>query len=161
MNAALPARELLRTIPNVEDVDVPGSRPYAAQGIAGGVPLLGTAALAAYIGWPDIVAYLFGLAGFGAIVGGVIAAARQDAKRIDIAKAAIAIVPSELLAHATLDPAFSEKTRILIANHLNNVDPGWHARLDSDSEDWQNLKAAGSNMASCFRSCGGGCAPKR
>lgn len=158
-DTALPARELLRTIPNVEEIDIPGSRPYAAQGIAIGVPLLGCAGLGAYLGWPDLVAYLFGLAGFAFIVGGVIGAARQDAKRIDLAKAAIAIVPAELLAHATLDPLFTEKTRILIANHLNNVDPDWHQRLDSDSEDWKTLKAAGANMSSCRSGCG--CGPKK
>ena len=155
-DTTLPASTLLKAVPNVEDIAVPGAQPYASRGIAAGVPLLVVAGLVAWFGWPDIVAYLFGLAGFGAVVGGVMAASRQDARRVDIAKAAIAIVPSEVLAQATLDPAFSEKTRILIVNHLNNVDPGWHARLDSEQEDWQNLKAAGANMASCFRSCGGG-----
>lgn len=155
-DTALPRSELLKAIPNVETIVVPGAQPYARRGILGGVPLLVLAGLAAGFGWPDIVAYLFGLGGFFAIVGGVIAASKQDARRVDIAKAAIAIVPSEVLAHATLDPTFSEKTRILIANHLNNVDPGWHAKLDSEQEDWQTLKAAGANMASCFRSCGGG-----
>lgn len=159
-DTAFPNKELLKTIQNVEEIDVPGSRPYAVQGIALGVPLMGTGALAAYVGWPEIVTYLFALAGFAAIVGGVMAAARQDAKRVDIAMATIAIVPSSLLAHATLDPSFSEKTRILIANHLNTVDPGWHARLDSDAEDWQTLKAAGANMASCRTGCGGSCGPK-
>ena len=155
-DTALPSSELLKAIPNVEDVIVPGARPYARRGIAGGVPLLLLAGIAAALGWPDIVVYLFALSGFFAIIGGVLAASKQDARRIDITKAAIAIVPSDTLAHATLDPAFSEKTRILIANHLNSVDPGWHARLDSEHEDWQTLKAAGANMASCFRSCGGG-----
>ena len=155
-DTALPAAELLKAVPNVEDIVVPGTRPYASRGILGGVPLLALAGLAAWLGWPDIVAYLFGIGGFFAIVGGVLAESKQDARRVDIAKAAIAIVPSDVLAHATLDPAFSEKTRILIANHLNSVDPGWHARLDSEHEDWQTLKAAGANMASCFRSCGGG-----
>lgn len=159
---ALPSSQLLKAIPNVEEIIVPGAQPYARRGIMGGVPLLAVAITAASLGWPDIVAYLFGIGGFFAIIGGVMAASKQDARRVDIAKAAIAIVPSEVLAHATLDPAFSEKTRILIANHLNSVDPGWHGRLDSEQEDWQTLKAAGANMSSCFRGCGSGsCAPKR
>lgn len=161
-DTALPHSELLKTIPNVEEIVIPGARPYANWGIAGGVPLLGLGGLVAYLGWPDIVAYLLGIGGFFAIIGGVIASSRQDAKRHDIAKAAIAIMPSPMLAHATLDPAISEKTRILIVNHLNTVDPGWHAHLDSDQDDWQELKAAGANMSSCFRSCGSGsCAPKK
>ncbi|HET6720767.1 MAG TPA: hypothetical protein VFH22_14025 [Rhodocyclaceae bacterium] len=152
----LPSSELLKAIPNVEDIVIPRAQPYASRGILGGVPLLALAGGAAYFGWPDVVAYLFGLGGFFAVVGGVIAESRQDARRVDIAKAAIAIVPSEVLAHATLDPAFSEKTRILMVNHLNGVDPGWHARLDSEREDWQTLKAAGANMSACFRGCGSG-----
>lgn len=152
----LPSSELLKAIPNVEDIVIPRAQPYASRGILGGVPLLAMAGGAAYFGWPDVVAYLFAISGFFAVVGGVIAESRQDARRVDIAKAAIAIVPSEVLAHATLDPAFSEKTRILMVNHLNGVDPGWHARLDSEHEDWQSLKAAGANMSACFRSCGSG-----
>ena len=160
-DTALPAEHLLKAIPNVEDIVVPGAQPYARRGILGGVPLLILAGVTAALGWPDIVAYLLGIGGFFAIIGGVMAASKQDGRRIDIAKAAIAIVPTDMLAHATLDPAFSEKTRILIANHLNSVDPGWHARLDSEQEDWQTLKAAGANMASCFRGCGSGsCGPK-
>jgi len=170
-DTALPRNELLRSITNVEDVVVPGARPYAGLGIASGLPLLGLAGLVAYLSWPDIVVYLFAISGFFAIIGGVVAAGRQDAKRADIAKAAIAIMPSDMLAHATIDPTISEATRILIVNHLNTVDPAWHSRLDSDQEDWQTLKAAGANMASRFHGCGSGssggscgsgsCAPKK
>jgi hypothetical protein len=157
----LPARQLAETLTSVEDIPLPDEKPYATWGIAGGVPLIGVAVGAALLGLPDIVAYLFGLAGFGGVVGGVIAAGRQGDRRIAIARAAIATLPTEVLAHATLEHGLSEKTRILIANHLNSTDPGWHARLESEHEDWQTLKTAGANVSSCFRSCGGGCAPKR
>ncbi|HET6719405.1 MAG TPA: hypothetical protein VFH22_07140, partial [Rhodocyclaceae bacterium] len=64
----LPSSELLKAIPNVEDVVVPRAQPYASRGILGGVPLLALAGGAAYFGWPDVVAYLFGLGGFFAVV---------------------------------------------------------------------------------------------
>jgi hypothetical protein len=157
----LPARQLAETLTSVEDIPLPDARPYATWGIAGGVPLVGVAVGAALMGLPDVVAYLFGLAGVGAVLGGVIAAGRQDERRVALAKAAIAGVPPEVLAHATLDHRLSEKTRILIAHHLNDTAPDWHTRLDSDHEDWQTLKSAGATLSTCFRSCGGGCAPKR
>ena len=146
---------------SVEDIPLPDAKPYAAWGIAGGVPLVGIAIGSALLGLPDIVAYLFGLAGLGGVIGGVIAAGRQDEQRTTIARAAIATLPPEVLAHATLDHGLSEKTRILIANYLNDAAPGWHTRIDSEHEDWQTLKAAGANVSACFRSCGGGCGPKR
>ena len=160
-DTALPARELTETLISVENIPLPDAKPYATWGISGGLPLLGLAVGSAWLGLPDIIAYLFGISGLGAIIGGIIAAGRQDDQRISLAKMAIATLPPEVLAHATLDLRLSEKTRILIANHLNDQYPGWHSDLDSDHEDWQTLKAAGANVSSCFRSCGGGCAPKR
>lgn len=155
-DTALPAAAFSSTLINVENIPLADARPYAALGIGCGLPAIGLAAVAALQGWPDIVAYLFAAAGLFAIIGGVIAASRQDDHRVALAKSAIAALPTEVLAHATLDMNLSEKTRVLIANHLNQVEPDWHTRLESDSEDWQSLKAAGANMASCFRSCGGG-----
>ena len=45
----LPRHELLRSITNIEDVVVPGTRPYAGLGIASGLPLIGLAGLVAYL----------------------------------------------------------------------------------------------------------------
>ena len=167
MNHPIPPAEVLvaapaQTLISVEDILLPDRQPYATWGIAGGAPLLFAAVGTALLEWPDIVAYLFGIAGLFAVIGGIVAASRQDGRRIQIAKTAIATLPADVLAQATLDHALSEKTRILIANHLNDTDPGWHSRLDSDHEDWQTLKAAGANVSACFRSCSSGsCAPKR
>jgi hypothetical protein len=154
-DTALPPAALTSTLVNVEDITLPDAHPYAALGIGGGLPAIGLAGLAAYLGWPDIVAYLFALIGLFVIIGGIVAASRQDERRVALAKIAIATTPTAVLAHATLDLSLSEKTRVLIANHLNQTEPDWHTRLDSESEDWQSLKAAGATMSTCFRSCGG------
>lgn len=152
-----PGAGLTRTVPNLEDIPLPGAKPYALWGVAGGAPLLALAVFAAVTGWPDIVAYLFGLAGLGGIFGGITASMRQQDRRTSVYKATLATISPEVLAHATLDPGINEASRILIANHLNATTPDWHSRLDSDTEDWQTLKAAGANMSSCFRGCGKRC----
>ena len=151
-----PTPTLSSSLISVENIVLPNARPYAALGIGSGLPALALATLAAWQSWPDMFIYLLALLGIGALIGGIVAASRQEDQRLNLAKASIATLPSDILAHATFDLSLSEKTRVLIANHLNSIDPGWHTRLESQNEDWQSLKAAGSNMAACFRSCSGG-----
>lgn len=153
-DTSIPSATLTSTLVSVEDIALPHARPYAALGIGSGLSVIGIAGLTVYLGWPDIVVYLIAITGLFSIIGGIIANGRQDDQRQALAKAAIVATPTDVLAHATLDFSLSEKTRIMIVNHLNAVDPGWHARLDSENEDWKTLKAAGSNMTGCFRSCG-------
>lgn len=146
------------SVPEVTSLRVPGQRPYGVIGFALGAPSLALAAVGATAAWHDGLIFLFALLGAIAIGWGLNLASRQESRREVLARDAYRQIPVAVLARATTDAALSERTRVVIANHLASRGEYLGERIgdviDEHDPEWQALKHAGPPRA-CARSCCG------
>ena len=146
-------------IEHVESFALNGERPWKVIAFATSLPLIAIGVVGATSYWSDFLVVALLLGGIAMLIACLRAGAQQETDRDALARSAYMALPPALLAQATLDSRYSERTRTLIANLLTRQDASWAHEIKSDDAEWSALNRAGAPGCG-GRSCGGPVPPK-